>query len=411
MKGWYTIMFNESIKMAIDGMISNKLRTLLTLLGIIIGVGAVIAMVSLGFGVKEQIKDNISRLGSNLLIVQSGGRTATGARIQAGSGARLTYEDAKAIEKNIDGIKYVAPMVSRGYQLVVGNQNWTSNVQGSTPNIIDIRDYTVEEGRRLTEHDMAGKDRVCVIGKTIVENLFPDGNPVGKTIRINKAPFKVVGVLGAKGQSSNGQDQDDVVFVPLTTAMNRMMGITYVNNITIQAENENVIDNVQAEVENLLRIRHRIKNSDDDDFSVRNLAALMDTMMSTANTITMLLGCIAAISLLVGGIGIMNIMLVSVTERTREIGIRKALGATYNNILLQFLIESAVIGIIGGFLGVVLGIGASYAISAFAEWKTVISVPIIIVAVVFSVGIGVFFGIYPARKAALLDPIEALRYE
>lgn len=404
-------MFNESIKMAIDGMISNKLRTLLTLLGIIIGVGAVIAMVSLGFGVKEQIKDNISRLGSNLLIVQSGGRTATGARIQAGSGARLTDDDAKAIEKNIDGIKYVAPIVSRGYQLVVGNQNWTTNVQGSTPNIIDIRDYTVEEGRNITERDMAGKDRVCVIGKTIVDNLFPDGDPVGKTIRINLAPFKVVGVLGAKGQSSGGQDQDDVVFVPLTTAMNRMMGITYVNNITIQAMNENVIDSVQAEVENLLRNRHRIKNPDDDDFSVRNLAALMDTMMSTANTITMLLGCIAAISLLVGGIGIMNIMLVSVTERTREIGIRKALGATYNNILLQFLIESAVIGIIGGFLGVVLGIGASYAISTFAEWKTVISVPIIIISVVFSVGIGVFFGIYPARKAALLDPIEALRYE
>ena len=275
-------------------------------------------------------------------------------------------------------------MVSRGYQLVVGNQNWTTNVQGSTPNIIDIRDYTVEEGRNINDHDMAGKDRVCVIGKTIVDNLFPDGDPIGKTIRINKAPFKVVGVLGAKGQSSGGQDQDDVVFVPLTTAMNRMMGITYVNNITIQAMNENVIDSVQAEVEHLLRIRHRIKNSDDDDFSVRNLAALMDTMMSTANTITMLLGCIAAISLLVGGIGIMNIMLVSVTERTREIGIRKALGATYNNILLQFLIESAVIGIIGGFLGVLLGIGASYAISTFAEWKTVISVPIIIISVVFS---------------------------
>ena len=404
-------MFNESIKMAIDGMISNKLRTLLTLLGIIIGVGAVIAMVSLGFGVKEQIKDNISRLGSNLLIVQSGGRTATGARIQAGSGARLTHDDAKAIEKNIDGIKYVAPIVSKGYQLVVGNQNWTSNVQGSTPNLIDIRDYTVEEGRNINDRDMDGKDRVCVIGKTIVDNLFPEGDPVGKSIRINKAPFKVVGVLGAKGQSSNGQDQDDIVLVPLTTAMNRMMGITYVNNITIQAQNENVIDNVQAEVENLLRIRHRIKNADDDDFSVRNLAAMMDTMMSTANTITMLLGCIAAISLLVGGIGIMNIMLVSVTERTREIGIRKALGATYNNILLQFLIESAVIGIIGGFWGVVLGIGASYAISTFAQWKTVISIPIIIISVVFSVGIGVFFGIYPARKAALLDPIEALRYE
>ena len=223
--------------MAIDGMISNKLRTLLTLLGIIIGVGAVIAMVSLGFGVKEQIKDNISRLGSNLLIVQSGGRTATGARIQAGSGARLTTDDAKAIEKNIDGIKYVAPIVSRGYQLVAGNQNWTTNIQGSTPNIIDIRDYTIEEGRNINDHDMAGKDRVCVIGKTIVDNLFPDGDPVGKTIRINMAPFKVVGVLGSKGQSSGGQDQDDVVFVPLTTAMNRMMGITYVNNITIQALN------------------------------------------------------------------------------------------------------------------------------------------------------------------------------
>ena len=397
--------------MAIDGMVSNKLRTLLTLLGIIIGVGAVIAMVSLGFGVKKQIKDNISRLGSNLLIVQSGGRTATGARIQAGSGARLTYDDAKAIEKNVDGIKYVAPIVSRGYQLVVGNQNWTTNVTGSTPNLIDIRDYSIADGRNMTEHDMSGKDRVCVIGKTIVDNLFPEGDPVGKTIRINLAPFKVVGVLGSKGQSSNGQDQDDVVFIPLTTAQNRMMGITHVNSITIQAENENVINDVQAEVENLLRQRHKIKGSEDDDFSVNNLAALMDTMMSTANTITMLLGCIAAISLLVGGIGIMNIMLVSVTERTREIGIRKALGATYNNILLQFLIESAVIGIIGGFLGVVLGIGASYAISTFAEWKTVISIPIIIISVVFSVGIGVFFGIYPARKAALLDPIEALRYE
>lgn len=411
MKGWYTIMFNESVKMAIEGMIANKLRTLLTLLGIIIGVGAVIAMVSLGFGVKEQIKDNISRLGSNLLIVMSGGRTSTGARIQAGSGARLTYEDAKAIEKNIDGIKHVAPMVASGYQLVAGNQNWTASVQGTTPNIIDIRDYTIEEGRNLSERDMSGKDRVAVIGRTIVDNLFPEGDPVGKSIRINKAPFQVVGVLSRKGQSANGQDQDDVVFIPLTTAQNRMMGITHINNITIQAENENVVNDVQAEVENLLRIRHKIRNSEDDDFTVRNLAALMDTMMSTANTITLLLGCIAAISLLVGGIGIMNIMLVSVTERTREIGIRKALGATYHNILLQFLIESAVIGIIGGLLGVMLGVGASYAISLVAGWKTVISIPIIFIAVIFSVGIGVFFGIYPARKAALLDPIDALRYE
>jgi len=404
-------VFNESIKMAIEGMVGNKLRTFLTLLGIIIGVGAVIAMVSLGNGVKEQVRQNISRLGSNLLIVMSGGRTATGARIQAGEGARLTYEDAQAIEKQVDDALYVAPQVSSGYQVVAGNQNWTTNVQGVTPNILDIQSYTIEEGRNYTERDMKSRNRVAVIGQTIVENLFPEGDPVGKSIRINKAPFTVIGVLSAKGQSANGQDQDDVIFVPLTTAMNRLMGITYVRSITIQCRNENVVDSCQGEVEQVLRTRHKIKEGGDDDFTVRNLAALMDTMMETTNTITILLGCIAAISLLVGGIGIMNIMLVSVTERTREIGIRKALGATYNNILLQFLIEAMVIGIIGGALGVLAGISASYIISAVFTWTTVISVPTIVIAVMFSVGIGLFFGIYPARKAALLDPIDALRYE
>ena len=404
-------MFNESIKMALDGMISNKLRTFLTLLGIIIGVGAVIAMVSLGFGVKENIKNNISKLGSNLLVITSGGRTATGARLAAGEGAKLTCEDAEAIVKRVDGAARMSASVNRSYQLVAGNQNWTSRVEGTTPSNFEIQSLEIEDGRIFRNKDLTSRSRVAVIGTTVAESLFPEGEPVGKMMRINKAPFQVIGVLKSKGQSGMGQDQDDVVYIPLTTAQNRMMGITYVQRVTLQAENENVINDVQAEAEQVLRTRHKIKDGAYDDFTVRNMAAIMETMMETANSITMLLGCIAAISLLVGGIGIMNIMLVSVTERTREIGIRKALGATYKNILLQFLLEAMVIGIVGGSLGVVLGVGASFAISYFAGWNTVISIWAIIIAVVFSIGIGLFFGIYPARKAALLDPIDALRYE
>ncbi|MDY4921291.1 MAG: ABC transporter permease [Phascolarctobacterium sp.] len=404
-------MLNESIKMALEGMVSNKLRTFLTLLGIIIGVGAVIAMVSLGFGVKENIKNNISRLGSNLLVIQSGGRTSSGARIAAGEGAKLTYEDAEALMKQVDGVANMSASVNKTYQLVAGNQNWNSRVEGTTPSNFDIQSLELEDGRVFRSKDLSSRNRVAVIGKTVADSLFPEGDAVGKVMRINKAPFQVIGVLKSKGQSGMGMDQDDIVYIPLTTAQNRMMGITYVQRITLQAENENVINDVQAEAEEVLRTRHKIKTGGDDDFTVRNMAAVMETMMETANSITMLLGCIAAISLLVGGIGIMNIMLVSVTERTREIGIRKALGATYNNILLQFLIEAMVIGIVGGGLGVLLGVGASFAISHFAGWNTVISMWAIVIAVVFSIGIGLFFGIYPARKAALLDPIDALRYE
>lgn len=404
-------MLNESIKMALEGMVSNKLRTFLTLLGIIIGVGAVIAMVSLGFGMKENIKNNISKLGSNLLVITSGGRTSSGARLAAGEGAKLTFEDGEAILKQVDGVARMSASVNRSYQLVAGNQNWTSRVEGTTPSNFDIQSLEIEDGRIFRSNDLTSRSRVAVIGKTVADSLFPDGEAVGQLMRINKAPFQIIGVLKSKGQSGMGQDQDDVVYIPLTTAQNRMMGITYVQRVTLQAENENIINEVQAEAEQVLRTRHKIKDGDYDDFTVRNMAAIMDTMMETANSITMLLGCIAAISLLVGGIGIMNIMLVSVTERTREIGIRKALGATYNNILLQFLIEAMVIGIVGGTLGVVLGVGASFAISQFAGWNTVISVWAIVIAVVFSVGIGLFFGIYPARKAALLDPIDALRYE
>lgn len=404
-------MLNESIKMALQGMVSNKLRTFLTLLGIIIGVGAVIAMVSLGFGLKENVKSNISKLGSNLLIITSGGRTASGARLAAGEGVKLTYDDMQAIGKQVDGIANITASVNRSYQMVAGNQNWTSRVEGTTPSNFTISSLEVDDGRILNDRDLISRGRVAVIGKTVADSLFPEGNPVGKIMRIKKAPFQVVGVLKSKGQGSMGMDQDDVVYVPLTTAQNRMMGITNVQRITVQAENENIINDVQADVEQVLRTRHKIKEGANDDFTVGNMAQIMETMMETANNITILLGCIAAISLLVGGIGIMNIMLVSVTERTREIGIRKALGATYNNILLQFLVESMVIGIIGGTLGVILGIGASCIISSMAGWNTVISVWAIVIAVIFSVGIGLFFGIYPARKAALLDPIDALRYE
>ena len=313
--------------------------------------------------------------------------------------------------KQVDGVARMSASVNRSYQLVAGNQNWTSRVEGTTPSNFEIQSLEIEDGRIFRNNDLTSRSRVAVIGTTVAESLFPEGEPVGKMMRINKAPFQVIGVLKSKGQSGMGQDQDDVVYIPLTTAQNRMMGITYVQRVTLQAENENVINDVQAEAEQVLRTRHKIKDGAYDDFTVRNMAAIMETMMETANSITMLLGCIAAISLLVGGIGIMNIMLVSVTERTREIGIRKALGATYKNILLQFLLEAMVIGIVGGSLGVVLGVGASFAISYFAGWNTVISIWAIIIAVVFSIGIGLFFGIYPARKAALLDPIDALRYE
>ena len=404
-------MFWESVVIALEGLRANKMRSLLTMLGIIIGVGAVIAMVSIGMGVRDKVEKSIAGLGSNLLIVMPGSTAPSGVRVAAGSTSTLTYMDAQMIAREISGVNAVAPTVQRQYQAVFSGKNWITQMQGTTPDFLTVRNFELGDGSFITQRNLDARDRVAVLGKTVADNLFGDMNPIGQTIRINKSTFRVIGTLAPKGQSAGGQDQDDLIIVPLTTAQERMLGVTYIQSISVQAESPEVIDQVQQDIATLLRSRHRLPPGVDDDFTVRNLTAIMATAAETTGTITLLLGNTAAISLLVGGIGIMNIMLVSVTERTREIGIRKALGATFSNILLQFLIEAIVIGVTGGLLGILVGLGSSYAISAIFGWATLISVLTIVIAFGFSVLIGVVFGLYPARKAAKLDPIDALRYE
>ncbi len=405
------MLFSESFQMALTSLYANKMRSLLTMLGIIIGVGAVIALVSVGMGVRSNVTSSIASLGSNMLIVSPGSSNRGGVRGAAGSMQTLKYDDAKAIKEKIKNVDYVSPSVSSSYQIVYGNNNWNTSVQGVTPEFMSIRSLTIGYGSFISNDDMNKRNRVAVIGTTVASNLFAKDNPVGKNIRINNQPYKVIGLLESKGQSSVGQDQDDVIYIPLTTAQERMLGITYVQSINVQVSSQEKMEQVQAEIENLLRSRHHIVAGKDDDFHVRNLTSLMETVSQSTSMLTMLLGAIAGISLIVGGIGIMNIMMVSVTERTREIGIRKALGATFMNIMTQFLIESMVIGIIGGLIGIAVGCIASQIIAKVGNFTTVITLTPIIISFLFAVGIGLFFGIYPARKAAKLDPIEALRYE
>jgi putative ABC transport system permease protein len=406
--------FLASLRIALRALMVNKMRSILTMLGIIIGVSAVIAMIAVGSGAKARIAEQIASMGSNLLIVLSGSSTSGGMRWGSGTVPTLTVDDSKAILSEVPAVKYVAPNLQGVAQVVYGNQNWSTSVNGTTPEVLDIREWPIVSGRPFTQQDVDGATKVCLLGKTVVDNLFGGIDPIGQIIRIKKVPFTVVGVLGSKGQTTFGQDQDDTIFVPLTTAQKRLFGMQFpgmVRVIAVQAKEPELMKEAEDQINALLRQRHRIQPSQDNDFTVRNLTEVMASAQQSANVMSLLLGAIASISLIVGGIGIMNIMLVSVTERTREIGIRIAVGAKSKDILLQFLIESLVLSLIGGILGITIGIGGTYILSSFTQWPTLLSIRAIFLAFFFAGSVGVFFGFYPARKASLLDPIEALRYE
>ena len=403
-------MYKESFLMAWASLVANKLRSLLTMLGIIIGVAAVIALVSIGNGVKQDIEDSISSLGSNLLVVLPGAPRTPGARPSQGSMKSLKISDYEAIAK-LEGVKAASPMTNGSYVVIYQNKNWTTSVSGVNANFLDVNNWTMTSGRFFSDKNVQNRERVAVVGQTVVKNLFADEDPVGKEIRVKNIPFRVIGVLKSKGNGTMGNDQDDTVLIPYTTSMERVEGIDYLRRVYVVAKDDEGIDRLQADIENLLRVRHNIKDTNLDDFNIQNMKSIMETVAQTTGTFTLFLGAVAAISLVVGGIGIMNIMLVSVTERTREIGVRKALGATYSVIVTQFLIEAVVISLMGGFIGIAFGIGASKVIGMVSGMSTVVSVPTIIMSFAFSMAIGLIFGIYPARKAAKLNPIDALHYE
>ena len=400
-----------TIKIAMRALRRNKLRTALTMLGIIIGVGAVIAMVGIGNGAKAQVQARIAALGQNVILIFSGSINRSGVFSGFGGAGTLTVEDALAIQNEVSGVAAVSPEARSGGQIMAGNNNWSTQIMGEGVDYFTIRQWDFAEGGMFTEADVRAAAKVCVLGKTTAEKLFPGEDPVGQSIRIKNVPIRVLGVLRPKGVSMMGSDQDDTVIVPYTTCMRRLAGVTTLRAINVQAASSDQIFAVQNGVTELLRQRHRIQPGRDDDFIIRNQQEISETANATTETMTALLAGVAIISLIVGGIGIMTIMLVSVTERTREIGIRMAVGARGRDILSQFLIEAVTLSSIGGILGIGLGIGAAKFLSSVKNWPTLVSMDSVVIAFVFSAVVGVFFGFYPARKASQLDPIDALRYE
>ena len=404
-----------TVRIALRALRRNTLRSLLTILGIIIGVAAVIAMVSIGQGASVAVQEQIARMGNNMLVILSGSVTQGGVRTGAGGRSTLRVGDAKAIQRECPAVGAVTYTRRQVQQVVVGNQNWSTSIFGVTPEYQTVRDWPLAAGRFLTKQDDESSATVAVLGQTVVDNLFgPGQNPLDQVIRIHNVPFRVVGILTPKGQSTQGSDQDDTVLIPFTTAERKVMGaamVGTVGSIMVSAVSPEFIPEAERQIKTLLRERHRLKSNQDDDFMIRNLADVAATAQSTNQSMSILLASVASVSLLVGGIGIMNIMLVSVTERTREIGIRMAVGAKRQDILTQFLLEAVVLSTLGGIFGVVLGVVGSQLVSAIAEWPTIVPIEAILLAVLFSGAVGIFFGFYPARKAAHLDPIQALRYE
>ncbi|HEY7839887.1 MAG TPA: ABC transporter permease [Terriglobales bacterium] len=399
------------VRVALRALTRNKMRSVLTMLGIIIGVAAVIAMVGVGEGASQQMQQRIASMGSNLLIVQSGSHREGAVRLGFGQTKTLVNSDETAILQSCPAVAAVAASVGSSKQVIYNANNWGTNITGTDPSYFPIRDWTFDLGTSFTPQDVQQANNVAVLASTVVTNLFPDGtDPVGKTIRIGNLPFTVVGTLLSKGQSGFGQDQDDAVFVPVTTMQKKITGQPWLREIYVSAVSPAATDAAQQQVTDLLRSRHRIRG-DNDDFEIHNLTDIQQTADAASSIMTILLASIASVSLLVGGIGIMNIMLVSVTERTREIGIRMAVGATEGDVERQFLIEALVLASIGGGVGIIFGLVTSWLISAIAKWPVDVSVLSVVVAAVFSAGIGIFFGYYPAQKAAHLDPIEALRFE